>query len=234
MTTDNIGGVWTYSINLARELRKHDISITLAITGEDLTDAQKEDLRGIPYFFAPFKQEWMNDPWEDIQKAGEWLMKIRDRINPDFIHFNSYSLAGLKWKVPVIVTLHSCVLSWWDAVKHEQIPREWYRYKSNVENGIRSADIIIAPSRAMLSAAEKFYGRFFNKKVIYNGGDSLRYKSDHKEKYIFSMGRIWDEAKNIDLIINVSTRSVVSLNRKSPNSGMIFEALCLSSLITSL
>lgn len=225
MTTDNLSGVWTYSLNLARELKKHDISITLAIMGEDLTDHQKEELKGIPYFFAPFRQEWMKDPWEDIEKAGEWLMHLKERINPDFIHLNTYSLGRLKWKIPVIMTLHSCLLTWWDAVKKEQIPREWYRYKANVEDGIRSADVVIAPSKSILKAAEKFYGRFLNRKIIYNGGDMNWFRSDTKEKYIFSMGRIMDEAKNIDLIIKAAPCIKYNIYIAGDNNGFPTENL---------
>lgn len=221
MTTDNIGSVWTYALNLAKELRKHNFEITLAITGDKLTEAQILELEDINWYFQPFKQEWMENPWEDIKKCGEWLMEILEEVNPDFIHLNSCSLGSLNWKRPVVVTLHSCVVSWWEAVKKEKIPREWFRYKGNVENGIRSADMVVAPSRTMMNYAEKNYGKLPNKKVIYNGGCRQNYQTDIKEKYIFSMGRIWDEAKNIDEIVKAAPLIPYNIYIAGNNQGYI-------------
>jgi glycosyltransferase involved in cell wall biosynthesis len=58
----------------------------------------------------------------------------------------------------------------------------------------------------MLNAIEKFYKPLKAKKVIYNGADSSKYYSDIKENYIFCMGRLWDEAKNIGLVIEASAK----------------------------
>lgn len=204
MTTDNIGGVWTYAINMARGLKKYGVEVVLAVIGNKLTPYQKEELQDIRYRHFVAKQEWMENPWENVYATGKWLKHFSDIENPDILHLNSYTLGCLDWQVPVVVTLHSCVLSWWEAVKKEPAPGSWSTYHEHVKAGIQSATVVTAPSRFMMEAAEKHYGPFRKKIVIYNGMDISRYRRGEKENIIFSMGRIWDEAKNIGLLIDAA------------------------------
>ncbi|HEX2976173.1 MAG TPA: glycosyltransferase family 4 protein [Bacteroidales bacterium] len=208
LTTDNIGGVWTFSLNLARSLKSKGVDVCLAVIGNPMTVNQKKEAEFTEYHFFRSKQEWMRDPWHDISNSGEWLMKLFAQVQPDILHLNSFSLGSLRWRVPVVITAHSCVLSWWDAVNGGRIPPEWDEYRKNVTRGLRSADYVIAPSRSMMRAIEKHYDPLDNKAVIYNGGDNSIYSVDRKENFIFSMGRLWDEAKNIKLIIKAAPEIV--------------------------
>lgn len=204
ITTDNIGGVWTYSLALAKGLENRGIDVCLAVIGEKLTGSQMDDLSFTTWYTFESKQEWMDEPWADITRAGKWLQNLARDVHPDIIHLNSYSLGALQWKVPVIVTAHSCVLSWWEAVRKEQAPAEWDRYREAVGEGIRAADAIVAPGNEMMKAVEKFYRPEKKKIIISNGADSSAFCPAKKEKIIFSMGRLWDEAKNIKLVIEAA------------------------------
>lgn len=204
MTTDNIGGVWRYSLNLARGLKKFDIDVVLVITGFPLKEHQLKELKGIPYYFIECRQEWMEDPWQDLEEAGEWILKIAKKENPDFVHLNSFSFGALPWNIPVVITTHSCLSSWWPEVNKEQLPDEWDTYKTMVTNGLRAADVVVAPSRWMLNTAIANYGLSGTTQVIYNGLNPADYNADTKEDYVFSMGRLWDEAKNIQKVLNAA------------------------------
>jgi glycosyltransferase involved in cell wall biosynthesis len=205
MTTDNIGGVWTYSLSLAHGLKSLRVEVVLCVIGDPLTAGQRDELEGLDYFHILSKQEWMDDPWGELEKAGVELMRIKDIVQPDLMHFNTYTLAGLKWDVPVLVAFHSCVLTWWQAVKKEDAPAAWNMYRQKVEKGIRNADIIIAPGNSMMASAEKYYGPFKRKIVIYNGLNPSSFRPGKKDKLIFSMGRLWDEAKNCRLILDAAS-----------------------------
>lgn len=206
MTTDNIGGVWTFAVDLARDLKKAGIEVVLAIMGEPLTEKQVLQIEGIEYHFGRFKQEWMPDPWDDIEAAGKWLMGLQEKIRPNLVHLNAYTFGRYRWKAPVLMTIHSDVLSWWQAVKHEPAPAEWDTYRKKVKTGIQAARHISAPSNAMMHAAEEYYGPFLHQTVIYNGRDSETFFPAPKEKFIFSMGRLWDEAKNCRLLLEAAPR----------------------------
>jgi glycogen synthase len=188
MTADSVGGVWTYATSLIRALP--EIEFTLAGMGP----APPELPPGAAH--APFKLEWMDDPWQDVSRAGAWLLELASQVRPDLIHLNGYVHAALPWRVPVLVVAHSCVLSWWDAVRGEPAPESWTRYRAAVASGIAAADVVVAPTATMLDAVARHYGAPTAAHVIPNGIDLQRYRPARKEAFIFAAGRVWDEAKN--------------------------------------
>src|SRR5689334_6585826 len=93
MTADTVGGVWTYAMELVRGLAAHDVFVTLATMGAPLSAAQSReaaDLNNLEIEQSSFKLEWMQEPWADVQKAGDWLLEIEERVQPDLIHLNGY------------------------------------------------------------------------------------------------------------------------------------------------
>jgi glycosyltransferase involved in cell wall biosynthesis len=204
MSADNMGGVWTFSLSLARGLKKKGAEVLLAVIGDDLSDSQKQELAPFDWQFFRARQEWMPEPWEDIEKAGEWLLRLSNSFFPDIVHLNSYSFGSLRWDVPVVMTAHSCVLSWWMAVKKESAGVEWDVYRERVRSGIRSANLVVAPSHTMMGSVEELYGPS-SKVVISNGAETSGYHIGQKEEIIFSMGRLWDEAKNIRLVLEAAS-----------------------------
>src|SRR4051812_2245126 len=100
MTADTIGGVWTYALELSRALRPHGIEVALATMGKGLSPQQHAAARAvgnISVFESGFRLEWMDDPWEDTVQAGSWLLKLRDRLQPDLVHLNGYARGALSW-----------------------------------------------------------------------------------------------------------------------------------------
>jgi glycogen synthase len=200
MTVDTIGGVWTYAIDLAGALCHSGTEIMLASMGRSPTEEQRHQAAAIPSLKlceSSFKLEWMEDPWEDVSRAGDWLLELEDHFQPDVVHLNGYTHAALPWKSPVVVVAHSCVLSWWRAVKGERAPASWDRYQACVEAGLHAADLVIAPSRAIAEALREIYGEPGRLEVIPNGRNPALFKPGDKGCFVFSAGRLWDEAKNI-------------------------------------
>ena len=204
MTADPIGGVWTYALELARAFEPHGIEIVLASMGAHLTREQHQEVlerKNVRLFESVYRLEWMDDPWDDVDRAGDWLQQIAERVRPDLIHLNGYSHAALKWQAPVFVAAHSCVLSWWRAVKNEEAPARYDKYRARVVAGIAAADCVVAPSVAMRNALALHYGAHVNCIVVRNGRDPRPFFcSENKRPVVFSCGRIWDEAKNLRLL----------------------------------
>ncbi|HEV2294273.1 MAG TPA: glycosyltransferase family 4 protein [Tepidisphaeraceae bacterium] len=200
MTADTVGGVWTYAIELARALAPHGAQIGLATMGNPLSCEQRRDVsyaRNVTLYESEFQLEWMPDPWDDITRAGDWLLDLEARFAPDVVHLNNFAHAALPWEAPVMVVGHSCVLSWWRAVKGEDAPPQWEPYRRAVTRGLHSADLVVAPSYAMMTALERHYAPLPPNRVIHNGRDASRYRAAEKHAYILSAGRAWDEAKNV-------------------------------------
>ncbi|MBI2399833.1 MAG: glycosyltransferase family 4 protein [Deltaproteobacteria bacterium] len=208
MTADTVGGVWTFSIELAAALEKKGVQVFLATMGAPINRQQLADTKNIPgleVFESGFRLEWMRDPWENVRLAGEWLLRLEDYVRPDIIHLNGYSHGCVPFKAPAVITAHSCVLSWWEAVKGGPAPEEWDRYRQEVEKGLAGARAVAAPTRAMLDAVYKFYNFSAPGCVIPNGRDErLFMPAGKKEEFIFTAGRLWDEAKNIAALQSVA------------------------------
>jgi len=209
MTADTVGGVWTYAIELARGLAERGVEVALATMGDPLTDLQREKADRIPHlrvFESAFKLEWMEDPWRDVEKAGDWLLGLESRIGPDLVHLNGYAHGALPWSAPKVMVGHSCVLSWWRAVKGEEAPADWDVYRQEVAAGLAAADLVIAPSLAMLDSLTRHYGELRRTRVILNGRDCRLFKPAGKEPIVFSAGRLWDEATNLEALERVAPR----------------------------
>jgi glycosyltransferase involved in cell wall biosynthesis len=200
MTAGTRGGVWTYALELVRALAEADVEVALATLGAPLSNEQLVEIKPIlnlRLFESSFKLEWMKDPWQDVRAAGEWLLALERRLRPDLIHLNGYAHAALAFRAPKLVVAHSCVLSWWSAVKGEAAPPMWDRYRSEVARGLRAADMVISPSKAMLSEIRRLYGGTAEARVIPNGRDPSLFSRTHKERLVFTAGRMWDESKNV-------------------------------------
>ena len=198
MTTDAVGGVWTYAVELCRALP--DVEFLLANMGPPPNAAQARELAGcrnVGLAEGGYALEWQDDPWDDIAAAGRWLLDLEASCSPDAIHLNGYVHAALPWKAPVVAVAHSCVLSWWRAVRGQPAPARWARYADAVRRGLHAADRVVAPSCAMARALEEHYG-FRGAEVIGNGRDGRELRPDgRKRPFILCAGRLWDEAKNV-------------------------------------
>ena len=200
MTADPIGGVWSYALELARGLSGYGVEIALATMGRPLTAEQRrevEDEGNLTLHESTFRLEWMEEPWHDVERSGEWLLSLEALLRPDLVHLNGYVHAALPWQSPCLVVAHSCMLSWWQAVRRDEPPKSYQQYHRRVLQGLAAADLVVAPTAAMLEAVQRFYLPLPRARVIHNARGRTKFRPGRKEDFILSVGRIWDDAKNI-------------------------------------
>src|SRR4051812_18752153 len=116
MTADAMGGVWTFTVDLARCFQRQGIELLIALMGDPPTAAQRrelDDLGNVVVCESDYRLEWMDDPWRDVDHASEWLLGLAHQFQPDLVHLNGYAHAALSWEAPVVLTAHSCVCTWW-------------------------------------------------------------------------------------------------------------------------
>lgn len=203
MVSDTLGGVWNYSLELSAALGKHGVRICLATMGGALNSAQRvavASLRNVEVRPSGFLLEWMEEPWEAVKQAGEWLLGVAREFAPELVHLNGYSHAALGWGVPTLVVAHSCVLSWWEAVKGEAAPALYDPYRQRVKEGLRAAGLVVAPTRAMLEALQRCHGPLPQTAVVPNGIEGSRFVVGPKKCRVLAAGRVWDEAKGFALL----------------------------------
>ena len=196
MTTDTVGGVWTYAVELSRALARRGVAVTLAALGRT-SEAQRRSARGLDLFERDFKLEWMDDPWEDVRASGEWLVDLCALVQPDVVHLNGYAHAALPWPAPVLVVGHSSVPGWCDAVRREAPPPRFDRYRDAAVRGASAAAVVVAPTHAMLRELDRFFGPLRAARVIPNARDPRPFATTRKEPLVLAAGRLWDEAKNL-------------------------------------
>jgi glycogen synthase len=190
MTADAIGGVWTYAQDLAAAL---DADVQLATMGPPPADPAGN------VHVSTFALEWEDDPWEDVDRAGAWLLELEEELQPDLVHLNGYVHGSLPWRAPVVVAAHSDVVSWWWAVHGTAPPARYDRYREAVESGLRAADAVVVPTRATLHDLERHYSLRGPVEVVHNGSAFVP-AEEAKEPFVLALGRFWDEAKNLDAL----------------------------------
>ncbi|MGN6228310.1 MAG: glycosyltransferase family 4 protein [Dyella sp.] len=203
MSTDAVGGVWTYALDMAACLAEHGIDVLLVVLGPAPSVEQRRNAARIPRLVlthVDYPLEWAPGGPAQQSAAGEWLLGLARDWQPDVVHLNHYSHGHLPWGVPCVVVAHSCVFSWFHHVRKALPDDSWTSYRDAVTRGLRGADAVVAPSAAMLADVQRFYGPLGRAEMIPNGREPDVAMPLHKRPYVFCAGRLWDEAKNIELI----------------------------------
>jgi glycosyltransferase involved in cell wall biosynthesis len=200
MTADTVGGVWTYSMELTRALP--EVEFTLATMGRRPSAGQRDEVPpNVTLVESEYKLEWQDDPWADVDASGDWLLQLEEQTRPDVVHLNGFSHGALPFRAPKLVVAHSCVLSWWRAVKDEDAPPEWNTYQQRVQSGLEGAKVIAAPSAWMLGVLDEHYRMTTPRKLIYNGRSFVPDSGHAHRASVFAAGRLWDEAKNLGAVV---------------------------------
>ncbi|MGE0870183.1 MAG: glycosyltransferase family 4 protein [Kofleriaceae bacterium] len=222
MTADTIGGVWTYACELARALGPLGVDVTLATMGAPPNPAQAATvaaIRNVELVASTFALEWMPDPWHDVDAAGDWLLEVAHRVHPDIVHVNGYAHAALAFGVPVVSVAHSCVASWFRAVRGREAPPEWDEYRRRTRAGLLAANEVIAPTRAILTQILEAHGIEPIGRVIPNGCASAAWRPGTKEPFILAAGRLWDEAKGLPELDACASRVAWPIHVAGPTLG---------------
>ena len=209
MTADAVGGVWRYTVDLGAALTKQGVSVVVALMGPapSADDRREAERAGLVIISRPYRLEWMDNPWDDVRRAADWLKTLERMVQPDVIHLNGFVHAALPWSKPVVVVGHSCVRTWWAAVNRSSAPPELDYYTKVVKAGLVAASAVVTPTDAMRAALEAEYGLSLDATVIPNGkgGTSTAAAGgSQKEKFVLSAGRTWDEGKNIVAVCTVA------------------------------
>jgi glycogen(starch) synthase len=194
MTADTVGGVWTYTVDLARALTETGADVQVATMGRLPDQSQRRALAQI--YASSYRLEWEDEPWEDVDRAGAWLLELAETLQPDLVHLNGYVHASLPWPVPVVVAAHSDVVSWWRAVRRSPPPAIYERYISAVTAGLRAASAIVAPTQAVIDDLRRSY-RYRTPEYVVPNGRATTPPLLRKERVVVGLGRFWDEAKNV-------------------------------------
>ena len=225
MTADTVGGVWDYALTLTQALAPLDVEVVLAVMGPAPSMSQRQAARldNLVVHTADVRLEWMDDCWAEVERADAWLLELDKALRPNLVHINGYAHAALPWQAPVVVGAHSCVWSWWKAVRAQAPPAKFMRYRQAARRGIMKAACVVAPTHMMLEAITRHYTHPQDAQVIPNGRNANAYAPGPKEPFILAVGRLWDEAKNIRALAGIAPDLPwpvrIAGERRSPQGG---------------
>lgn len=216
MTTDTVGGVWTFTKELARQLLDRGDAVALVSFGRDASREQRlwcsrmRQQYGTSFTYeaslAPL--EWMNDNERAYEKGEQLLMEIARRLKPDLLHANQYCFGRMAIGIPRLITAHSDVLSWADACRPAGLEdSSWLdRYCELVQEGLDGADCVVCPTGAMLQALKEHFTISAPVRIVHNGRTVPRVPhAPHRFLRAVSVGRLWDEAKGLTTLLQVNS-----------------------------
>jgi glycosyltransferase involved in cell wall biosynthesis len=206
ISTDTLGGVLTYTAELAAALEARGDEVAVATMGPR---PGEEIRRRLParLYESELRLEWMEHPWDDVAAAGEWLLELEEELRPDVVHLCSYAHGSLSFRAPKVLVAHSCVLSWWRAVHRAEAPPGWDAYRAAMDQGLRDADAVVAPTAWMLRELERDRDLPEGGQVIHNGSAAPSPPARAgKQPLVLGSGRFWDPAKNLSALDAAAAR----------------------------
>lgn len=240
MTTDAVGGVWTYALDLAAGLLARDIAVTLAVLGPSPRPGQRraaERLEGLSLVETGLPLDWTAaDPGEVAATAREVAALARAR-GADLAHLNTPALAaGARFPTPVVGACHSCLASWWNAVKGDEPMPDPFRWRTDLlARGYAACDRLITPSYAFMQATVALYGAL--PRAVHNGrSPSTSTPTARRNPVVMTSGRLWDEGKNVRTLNRAAGRMRGQIHAAGPLKGPDGKAvafdhiLCLNQL----
>lgn len=216
MTTDTVGGVWTYTRELVLGLLdKPEISIALVTlggtpTGEqtlwmDLTSATFGER--FQFVSTDFPLEWQERNAGAYRDAEPLLLKLAAEFRPDVLHSSQFCFGALPIAALKCIVAHSDVISWHSWVKgREPAESPWLRtYLALCRDGVRATDVMIAPSAGAFDDLEHSFPSRAGGKWIHNGIDVEVPAAGERRLQAITAGRLWDEAKNVPILAEVES-----------------------------
>jgi glycosyltransferase involved in cell wall biosynthesis len=211
MTADAVGGVWRYAIDLCRGLNDVGVAVLLACPGPPPHPGQVAEAAALPatrlhLLDAPL--DWMARDAAALRALPRLLEDLARHEDCDLLHLNLPSqAAGLREGLPVVVVSHSCVVTWWQAMRGGlPLPGEWAWQHALNQAGLARADAVLAPSVSHAAALRAAYGLTRGIGVVPNAARPDAHDGP-REDFVFAAARWWDEGKNAALLDAAAART---------------------------
>ena len=201
MTTDAVGGIWRYSVDLAEGLAGCGVQTVLAVLGPSADPAQRAEAEAVPglrLVDTGLPLDWTAAAPSELARASEHLAGLAALAGADGVHLHAPALVGAaRWPAPVVAVAHSCVATWWRAVRGGPMPDDFAWRSEATRAGLLAAQGVIAPTAAHAEATETAYGPL-PIRVVHNGGRALPIPARPRRPGVLTAGRLWDAGKAVD------------------------------------
>jgi glycosyltransferase involved in cell wall biosynthesis len=204
LTTDTVGGVWTYALDLAGSLGEIGVETVLVTMGPPPCDAQRAavaSLAGVTLVETDAALDWLARDPDTIASAAHRIGAVAHAHGVDVVQLNAPALAaGIDFGMPVVVVAHSCLASWWDAVETGPLPEDFAWRDALTRAGLLAADVVVAPSHGFAAAVRRVHQLPATPRVVHNGRAPLLASQRPQASHAFTAGRLWDRGKDLDTL----------------------------------
>jgi glycosyltransferase involved in cell wall biosynthesis len=222
LTTDAVGGVWTYSLDLARSLSRLGLDPILAVMGPSPSAAQIVAARGAAarVIDTGLPLDWTAQEPGELARAGQSLARLAQEVGADLVQLHTPALAGQGvFTLPVVAVHHSCVATWWDALHGGDPPAEFAWRTDCVRAGLAAAHAVVTPTAAFGEQVRRLYRLTEAPVTVHNGRSPLPLPPAGPADYAFTAGRLWDPAKNLATLDAAAARTGLPLYAAGPTEG---------------
>ena len=220
LVTDAVGGVWTYSVELARALREWNVETLLAVIGPSPSAEQRTEADGCRIIETGLPLDWTAERPDGVRRTACGLAGLASSEGLDVVQLNSAALlADCEFDQPVVVVQHSCVATWWNAVREGPLPRDFAWRRDLIECGLNIADAVVAPSASFAAQLSRTYGLSRAVRYIHNGRRALPMKKRGPEDFVLTVGRLWDDGKNLRTLDEAAAKLAVPVEAIGPLQG---------------
>lgn len=233
MSADAVGGVWTYALDMARGLSSHNVQLSLIILGPKPSRSQQLEAAAIPsldLIISNAPLDWTARCSSELDDVASELRERAQACSADVAHLNAPAHSGeTRWPIPLLVATHSCVATWWRSQHSTPLPADLKWRRDRTEQGLGLADATVVPSRSFGAMLQNEYKALQSVTTIYNGRTPIVEREDNRN-LILTAGRLWDPAKNANLINTVALRTGLSIHAAGPTGGVTGEQALLPGL----
>lgn len=223
MTADAVGGVWTYALDLARGVGARGGETTLVVLGPPPSADQRREAQavaGLALIETGQALDWTARAPAELDAAAREIASLARRLRPDILHLNHPALAPrARLPAPVLGACHSCLATWWRAVKGGPAPADFAWRIAALRRGMAACDALLAPSRSFALDTSQAHGVAApfsvqnGRRVVAAAAEGAR------QRLIFTSGRLWDEGKNLAVLDAAAASAGVPLHAAGPLDG---------------
>ena len=223
LTTDAVGGVWRYTLDLARGMGTPPM---IAVLGPPPSTAQRDEAAGLRLIETGLPLDWTADSPADLAGTVTQLRRLAEREAVSSVHLHAPALAGAqRWSMPLIAVAHSCVATWWAAVRTGPLPDDLAWRAEATCIGLDVADAVVAPTAAHADATTRAYG-FTKIAVVHNGAPPSKPSPSERgvgergaTRSILTAGRLWDDGKNATALDQAAPALDAPIRAAGPITG---------------
>src|SRR5215207_11469821 len=220
MTADAVGGVWQYATDLAGALADHGVETTLAVLGPAPSLSQAAAIPQTRIVITGLPLDWTAGSPGEVAEASRAIAALACSVEVDIVHLNSPALAAdARFPAPIVGVCHSCLATWWRAVRSGPLPQDFVWRTALLARGYRAAEALAAPTAAFARMTADAYD-IPPPRVVRNGRrQGAPHEAAEPASLVFTAGRLWDEGKNLAALDRAAARLDVPVLAAGPLAG---------------